>query len=47
MKTKSYDLFFTPYEWSVASIIAGMRRGNGKYNPNRMYQGFAQLRRTK
>ena len=45
MKNKSYELFFTPHSWDIAAIIAGIRRGNGKYNPRRMYQGFAPLTR--
>jgi hypothetical protein len=42
---QSNDLFFTPHEWSIALVIAGMRRGNGKYNPKKLYQGFATLKR--
>lgn len=42
MKTLS----FTIIDWNRFQWIAGKRRGNGKYNPARLYQGFATLKRS-
>jgi len=44
---KRAEIDFTLRDWYHAMMIAGIRRGNGKYNPTKLYQGFANLRRTK
>ena len=40
---KKSEISFSLLDWQHAMMIAGIRRGNGKYNPRRMYQGFANL----
>jgi hypothetical protein len=42
MKKKDV-ITFTPVDWALALLVAGSRRGNGKYNPSRLYQGFSNL----
>jgi hypothetical protein len=42
---KRQEISFSLLDWQHAMMIAGIRRGNGKYNPSRMYQGFANLSR--
>ena len=42
---KHPEISFSLLDWQHAMMIAGIRRGNGKYNPSRMYQGFATLSR--
>jgi hypothetical protein len=44
---KHPEISFSLLDWQHAMMIAGIRRGNGKYNPAKLYQGFAQLRRSK
>jgi hypothetical protein len=44
---KRPEISFSLLDWQHAMMIAGIRRGNGKYNPAKLYQGFAQLRRSK
>jgi hypothetical protein len=44
---KKSEISFSLLDWQHAMMIAGIRRGNGKYNPAKLYQGFANLRRTK
>lgn len=39
------EIDFTLRDWYHALMIAGIRRGNGKYNPRQMYQGLTNLSR--
>jgi len=39
MKLISFDLT----DWRLAMMLGGLKRGNGKYNPSRLYQGFSNL----
>jgi hypothetical protein len=39
MKLINFDL----NDWRLAMMLGGLKRGNGKYNSRRMYQGFATL----
>ena len=42
---KRPEISFSISDWQHAMMVAGIRRGNGKYNHSRMYQGFATLSR--
>ena len=44
---KKPEVSFSILDWYHALMIAGIRRGNGKYNPAKLYQGFATLKRSK